>query len=60
MFDWNSLLKFGIGTLAGSGLLYWLFKTLGARFIDHFTFHQGLTKWTLMERYRRGSISFRP
>ncbi len=35
MVDWNSVLKFTVGALAGSGLLYWLFKTLGARFIDH-------------------------
>lgn len=33
--DWNGVLKFTIGAVAGSGLLYWLFKTLGARFIDH-------------------------
>lgn len=33
--DWNAILKFIIGAAAGSGLLYWLFKTLGTRFIDH-------------------------
>lgn len=28
-------MKFAFGALAGSSLLYWLFKSLGARFIDH-------------------------
>jgi len=35
MVDWNAVLNFTVGAAAGTGLLYWLFKSLGGRFIDH-------------------------